>query len=116
MIGGETVGKATVSSVLHLKLHSTQLNPTQTQLISNPTQVSSAQLNSHQLRSTHHGRVFLGVRLPQVKHVTFDHVRNVSPEPVVGHLLGIGVPLDAAQILEKEARFVRSFGRSPVGR
>lgn len=46
--------------------------------------------------STHHGRVLLRVRLPQVKHLALDHVWNVSSEPVAGQLLGIGVPLDAA--------------------
>lgn len=58
--------------------------------------------------STHHGRVLLRVRLPQVEHVALYHVRNVSPEPVAGQLLGIGVPLDAAQILgdKERLRFV----------
>lgn len=47
----------------------------------------------------HHCRVLLGVCLPQVEHLALDHVRDVSSEPVARQLVGIGVPLDAAQIL-----------------
>ncbi len=48
---------------------------------------------------SYHRRVLFGVRLPQLEHLALDHVRDMTPEPVGGQLVGVGLPLDAAQVL-----------------